>query len=182
MNTYGLRAQRYYRRWAPLALAEITDPETFFTDLGEQIQGQVLQVSQEMESTLDPTVPYLERVAQLRAVQRDAEEVAMTDLVYGPVLPELQGQEQLMQILGDLPSTGALEARVDQIAQSDDEEPTGLTMETEQAVAVMTRLAAILPDLMDVPEMSDATVAMHLDRLTTFLTEHRTQLQELRIV
>lgn len=182
MNKYGLRAQRYYSRWAPLALAEISDPETFFTELGEQIESEVLLISQEMESPLDPTVPYLERVAQLRAVQRDAEEVAMTDLVYSPVLPELQGQEQLMQILGDLPSTGALEARVDQIAQSDDEEPTGFTIETEQAVALMTHLAAILPDLMDVPDMSDATVAMHLERLTAFLQEHRLQLQELRIV
>ena len=103
MNRYGLRAQRYYARWAPKALAEISDPETFFTELGELIQGQVLLISQEMESTLDPTAPYLERVSQLRAVQRDAEEVAMTDNVYRLVLPELQGQEQLMQILGDLP-------------------------------------------------------------------------------
>lgn len=182
MNKYGLRAQRYYSRWAPLALAEISEQETFFTDLGEQIESQVLLISQEMESTLVPTAPYLERVAQLRAVQQDAEEVAMTELVYGPVAPELQGQEQLMQILGDLPSTGALEARADQIRQSDDEESTVLTIETAAAVQLITQLASILPDLIDVPEMSDAIVARHLDQLGTFLAENRPQLQELRIL
>ncbi len=185
MNRYGLRAQRYYARWAPKALAEISDPETFFTELGELIQGQVLLISQEMESTLDPTAPYLERVSQLRAVQRDAEEVAMTDNVYRLVLPELQGQEQLMQILGDLPSTGALEARADQLREStqDDEgEPIPLTVEEEAAVTLLGELAALLPETVDVPEMDDRTVALHLERLTAFLSEHRTQLQELRIV
>lgn len=185
MNRYGLRAQRYYARWAPKALAEIPEPETFFSELGDLIQGQVLQISQEMESTLDPAAPYLERVAQLRAVQRDAEEVAMTDYVYGLVLPELHGQEQLMQLLGDLPSTGALEARADQLreaTQDDEGEPTPLTVEEEAVVTLLGELAALRPETVDVPEMDDRTVAMHLERLTAFLSEHRTQLQELRIV
>lgn len=109
----------------------------------------------------------------------------MTDNVYRLVLPELQGQEQLMQILGDLPSTGALEARADQLREStqDDEgEPTPLTVEEEAAVTLLGELAALLPETVDVPEMDDRTVALHLERLTAFLSEHRTQLQELRIV
>lgn len=185
MNVYGLRAQRYYSRWAPTALTKISDPETYFTELGEQIQSQVLMMTEEMESDLDPAAPYLDRVAQLRAVQRDAEEVAMTELIYGPVLPELQGQEQLMQILGDLPSTGALEVRAEQIraaSQEDEAIPVALTVEDEAATTLLTALAALLPDVLDVPEMSDTTVALHFDRVNSFLTEHQKQLRELRIL
>jgi hypothetical protein len=41
MNHYGAQAMRHWRSHLPTRFAQITDPETFFTDLGEQVETEV---------------------------------------------------------------------------------------------------------------------------------------------
>jgi hypothetical protein len=36
MNRYGVKAQRHWARWLPRQYATISDPESFFTTLGEE--------------------------------------------------------------------------------------------------------------------------------------------------
>ena len=40
MNEYGAMARDHYRRWRPASYAEITDPESYFTDLGDRVPGR----------------------------------------------------------------------------------------------------------------------------------------------
>ena len=37
MNRYGVIAQRHWARWLPRQYAAISDPESFFTTLGEEV-------------------------------------------------------------------------------------------------------------------------------------------------
>ena len=43
MNRYGVIAQRHWESYAPSRTAALGDPTRFFTDLGLQVQAQVLQ-------------------------------------------------------------------------------------------------------------------------------------------
>ena len=41
MNEYGAMARDHYRRWRPASYAEITDPESYFTDLGDRVAQEI---------------------------------------------------------------------------------------------------------------------------------------------
>jgi hypothetical protein len=41
VNQYGAIAQQRWKRWRPASYAAISDPQTYFTDLGEQAVGEI---------------------------------------------------------------------------------------------------------------------------------------------
>jgi hypothetical protein len=41
MNRYGVIARRHWARWLPRQYAAISDPESFFTTLGEEVARQI---------------------------------------------------------------------------------------------------------------------------------------------
>ncbi len=41
VNRYGVIAQRHWARWLPKQYAAISDPESFFTTLGEEVARQI---------------------------------------------------------------------------------------------------------------------------------------------
>lgn len=89
MNKYGRLAQTHWSRWLPTRYAQIPDPESFFTDLGEQIQEQVIEVADAMSSQQAPEQQYLARVGQLNMARLAAEEQVMAEMAYlSPELPE----------------------------------------------------------------------------------------------
>lgn len=99
MNLYGLMARDHWQKYAPSRYATLEDPQEFFTQLGESVLTQVVRISTALERGLSQDMPYLERAAQLRAVQRQAEEIALADLVY-TVEPETSLAEELDELLG----------------------------------------------------------------------------------
>lgn len=107
MNRYGRQAQEAWARSAPRALAQMKDPETYFTELGETLQRQVDLVAQQLETRLDPQADYLDRVQGLTAARKQAEEQVMDELVWEPISRNPSGwaiREELETLIGDLPS------------------------------------------------------------------------------
>ncbi|MFV0253725.1 MAG: hypothetical protein ACK5H2_10385 [Beutenbergiaceae bacterium] len=174
-NRYGLIAQDHWRVHAPARYASLEDPEAFFTDLGQGVLTQVEQTAAELERDLPADLPYLERVAQLRAVQAQAEELALADLVYS-VEPETASLvEELEQMLGQLPSQGMIQdalIQLDLLVQEDADWEDRDTVMTSEQQAHHDRLQALLP-LVSGPEpeqMDEPTVRSQILALAPFLS------------
>jgi hypothetical protein len=99
MNKYGTLAREHWTRWAPNRLAALPNPETFFNDLGLQVQAEVSELASILAGTDDPRETYLEKVARLTSARRQAEEVVMAQLVWiaDPELPLDQAREEFEQ-------------------------------------------------------------------------------------
>jgi hypothetical protein len=48
VNRYGVIAQRHWTRWLPRQYAAISDPETFFTTLGEEVARRIDDLTDEL--------------------------------------------------------------------------------------------------------------------------------------
>jgi len=92
MNKYGSQIRERWQRTAPTRTAELYDPETFFQDLGELVLARVNELSASQPSTPAPNEEYLNTVARLSSTQRQAEEIAMSELEWPE--PELSTQDE----------------------------------------------------------------------------------------
>jgi hypothetical protein len=93
MNKYGQQARTYWETERPEALSQIPDPTEFFSTLGQQIQDQVIDLSQQLAGP-DPTGEgYLEKVGRLNSAKKEAEEIVMNDLVYSQEPEEEESEE-----------------------------------------------------------------------------------------
>ena len=82
MNTYGHRAMLYWSRHRPRALAGMTEPETFFEDLGERIAAEVEDLEQRLGGETPPGESFQERAGRLNMARTMAEERVLAELVY----------------------------------------------------------------------------------------------------
>ena len=48
MNRYGLMAQQHWARWLPARYAAIEDPDSFFSDLGNQAEARIGSLAAEL--------------------------------------------------------------------------------------------------------------------------------------
>ncbi|WP_295122464.1 hypothetical protein [uncultured Leifsonia sp.] len=81
MNQYGTRIEDHWRRVAPTQYRQIEDPETYFTELGEEMLTVVDQLQQTLAGPDRQGESYLEKVGRLNAARKQAEEVAWENLV-----------------------------------------------------------------------------------------------------
>ncbi|MBN9618658.1 MAG: hypothetical protein J0H43_02860 [Actinobacteria bacterium] len=81
MNRYGRLAQQHWAKWRPDQLSQIPDPETFFTELGEEAETQI----QALEISLAGDDPggedYLQKVGRLRTARMTAESQVLREMV-----------------------------------------------------------------------------------------------------
>lgn len=82
MNAYGRRAMEYMALHRPSALADIADRESYFSDLGERILAQVLEVTEALAGPARPGEGFTERTGRLGMARLMAEERVLGDLVY----------------------------------------------------------------------------------------------------
>ncbi len=77
VNEYGAMARDHCRRWLPPAYAEITDPESYFTDLGDRVAQEISDLWAEMRAQAgNPRgEDYIARVGRLNALRKQAEEI-----------------------------------------------------------------------------------------------------------
>lgn len=115
MNKYGMMARDHWMRYAPIRYATLEDPEAYFTQLGESIAAHVQQATDQLQARLPADLPYLEKVGQLKAIQRQAEEVALTDQVYSVEVETGTLAEELEQLLAQLPSPQDIPRLIDRI-------------------------------------------------------------------
>ena len=82
MNRYGARAQQHWQQHLPKRYAALTEPETFFQQLGEEISTRI----QELEEgyRLPSTSDYLKNLQQLTWARHQAEHDALVELALLP--------------------------------------------------------------------------------------------------
>ncbi|WP_340541023.1 hypothetical protein [Nocardioides sp. GXZ039] len=96
MNHYGALAQRHWKMYRPSQYAQLSDPEAFFRELGEEIDGQVQSLRDQLTTAERPALNEmtdLERIGRLNAIRRQAEELTYADLVWPSTTNEDLDQE-----------------------------------------------------------------------------------------
>ena len=81
MNRYGVIAQRHWARWLPKQYATISDPESFFTTLGEEVARQIDDLTDELVGEINQSDSYLAHVGRLFAARAIAEELILPQRV-----------------------------------------------------------------------------------------------------
>lgn len=81
MNKYGAMAQRHWAQWLPARYAEIQDPDSFFSTLGEEVAQQIANLSLDLAGDDPPGEGYLEKVGRLNMARLQAEEIVLKERV-----------------------------------------------------------------------------------------------------
>ncbi|PXY16594.1 hypothetical protein [Prauserella muralis] len=87
MNHYGTMAKRHWQRFLPSRYRQISDPETFFTQLGQQVQEEITHRSEQILASQPPTSEYLRMVGRRKEAQLSAEEAVLAEMVLLPAEP-----------------------------------------------------------------------------------------------
>ena len=89
MNEYGAMARDHCRRWRAASYAEITDPDSYFTDLGDRVAQEISDLWARLRARSGNPAgeDYIARVGRLNALRKQAEEIVLADLVLLPPEP-----------------------------------------------------------------------------------------------
>ncbi len=77
VNRYGVIAQQHWARWLPRQYAAISDPERFFTTLGEEVARQIDDLTDDLIGEIRQGDSYLAHVGRLFAARAIAEELIL---------------------------------------------------------------------------------------------------------
>ena len=91
VNRYGVIAQRHWARWLPRQYAAISNPESFFTMLGEEAARHIDDLTDELVGEIKHSDSYLACVGRLFAARAIAEELILPQRVLPE--PELAGDD-----------------------------------------------------------------------------------------
>ena len=81
MNRYGRLARQHWAKWRPNQLSQIPDPETFFTDLGAEVETQIEALEIALAGEDRGGEDYLEKVGRLRNARMTAESQVLREMV-----------------------------------------------------------------------------------------------------
>ncbi len=86
MNRYAVQISDRWMRLAPARYAQLENPELYFAELGELVLNQVDELARILPAaTAEADETYLDTVARLNAVRREAVEIAMGELEWPEV-------------------------------------------------------------------------------------------------
>jgi hypothetical protein len=88
MNHYGMIAQRHWARWLPSRYALITDPDSFFSTLGQEAAQRIEDLATELAGSDPPGEDYLAKAGRRTMARLRAEEVVLPELILLPPEPE----------------------------------------------------------------------------------------------
>jgi hypothetical protein len=91
MNRYGVMARSHWARWLPQRYATISDPDSFFSTLGQETARQIDELAAELAGEDQPGEGYLEKAGRLTAARSQAEEIILPQQVLLP--PESETSE-----------------------------------------------------------------------------------------
>ena len=90
MNRYGEMARSHWQEWLPERYATISDPDSFFSAIGEEAERQIDELADQLAGPGQPGEGYLERVGKLTAARSQAEEIILPQAV----LPEPEDTDE----------------------------------------------------------------------------------------
>lgn len=123
MNLYGLRAKEYWQKADRLRYEELEDPETFFSDLGDQVGARVESIWAAMSRDAPRDETFFEKVGRLNAIKKQAEEIAMDELVNIPAQPSTV-DEELEWLEMQRPSEERIQELLERLEDEKSEMPT----------------------------------------------------------
>lgn len=91
MNQYGAMARRHWARWLPERYAAISDPDSFFSSIGQEAATRIADLALDLAGSDPPGEGYLEKVGRLNMARLQAEEIVLPELILLP--PELGADE-----------------------------------------------------------------------------------------
>ncbi len=92
MNNYGQWAMKHWVTWLPTRYATIEDPQTFFSNLGEQVANQIADLADQLAGPDPSDEDYMGKVGRLNMARLQAQEVVLSQEVY---LPPEPGTEEI---------------------------------------------------------------------------------------
>lgn len=98
INRYGQMAMDHWKKWLPARFSLLEDPNSYFQSLGEQVEEMILAEVATLEAANAQrlsSMDYLTRVGTLNALQRQAEEPVLAEMVLLEPEPSLSEQEDL---------------------------------------------------------------------------------------
>lgn len=94
MNRYGLMAQRHWAQWLPQRYATISEPDSYFSTLGQQVAQQIEELTLELAGDDQPGEEYLAKAGRLTAARSRAEEIVLPERVLLTPEPETSGDPE----------------------------------------------------------------------------------------
>ena len=88
MNHYGATAQRHWARWLPGRYAQITDPDSFFSTLGQEAAQRIEVLAADLAGSDQPGEGYLAKAGRLKMARLQAEEIVLPELILLPPEPD----------------------------------------------------------------------------------------------
>lgn len=112
-SRYVMLARREWSEQAPSVVDQLEDPQAFFQDLGMRAATRIGQMCEQMNAQVPQNLSYLERVGQLKAIRKQAEELVLQDLIYEPLEQAQRSSqnpgEQLEEVQAQAPHPRDLE-------------------------------------------------------------------------
>lgn len=84
MNQYGTQAMAYWKENLPRQYATISDPETFFGPMGEQMAEEIEAMTFQTAGPDKPGEGYLDKVGRLQMARASAETEVMRQMLPQP--------------------------------------------------------------------------------------------------
>lgn len=81
MNQYGRMAMAHWQRYQPSEYAKMSDRETFFRDLGDQIERRILDRAEALEEAIPANQPFQDRWNQMMAARPTAEREVLAEML-----------------------------------------------------------------------------------------------------
>lgn len=88
MNRYGLMAQRHWAQWLPQRYATISEPDSYFSTLGQEVAQQIEDLTLELAGDDQPGEEYLAKAGRLTAARSRAEEIVLPERVLAAPEPQ----------------------------------------------------------------------------------------------
>jgi hypothetical protein len=81
-------AQRHWAQWLPQRYATISDPDSYFSTLGQEVAQQIEDLTAELAGDDQPGEEYLAKAGRLTAARSRAEEIVLPERVLLAPEPE----------------------------------------------------------------------------------------------
>lgn len=79
VNRYGVMAQEHWARWLPGRYAAISDPGSFFSDLGTRALERIDSLAAELAGGDLPSEGYLAKAGRLGEARHRAEQIVLAE-------------------------------------------------------------------------------------------------------
>ena len=81
MNRYGQQAMRHWQDTKPGQMRDLTDPEAFFSRMGEDLEQAIEDLERKLAGTPPPQETYLQRVRRFTMARFEAEGQILRDML-----------------------------------------------------------------------------------------------------